>query len=69
MHGRATALAAGLRAAGVSLRHEAFFDTVTAEVTVTAVREDKPIVTLATVVRTSAGEVAVTGEATVLVQG
>ena len=44
-------------------------DTVTAEVTVTAVREDKPIVTLATVVRTSAGEVAVTGEATVLVQG
>ncbi|MCB0971450.1 MAG: aminomethyl-transferring glycine dehydrogenase, partial [Acidimicrobiales bacterium] len=32
VHGRATALAAGLRAAGVSLRHEAFFDTVTAEV-------------------------------------
>lgn len=44
-------------------------ETVTAEVTVTAVREDKPIVTLATIVRTQAGEIAVTGEATVLVPG
>lgn len=44
-------------------------DTVTATVTVTAVREDKPIVTLETVAKNQAGEVLVTGEAVILVDG
>lgn len=44
-------------------------DTVTATVTVTAVREDKPIVTLDTVAKNQAGELLVTGEAVILVDG
>ena len=44
-------------------------DTVTATVTVTSVRDDKPIVTLETVATNQAGEVLVTGEAVILVDG
>jgi 3-hydroxybutyryl-CoA dehydratase len=42
-------------------------DTITARVTVSAVREDKPIMTLATVCENQRGEVVLKGEATVLV--
>ena len=42
-------------------------DTVTATVTVTSVREDKPILTLETVCTNQRDEVVVKGEATVLV--
>ncbi|TNF38055.1 MAG: MaoC family dehydratase [Deltaproteobacteria bacterium] len=44
-------------------------DTVTATVTVTAVFEDKPIVTLDTVATNQDGVVLVKGEATILVDG
>ncbi len=42
-------------------------DTVTARVTVTKVREDKPIVTLETVCTNQSGETVVKGEAVVLI--
>jgi 3-hydroxybutyryl-CoA dehydratase len=42
-------------------------DTVTASVTVTKVREDKPIATLSTVCRNQRGELLIEGEAVVLV--
>lgn len=42
-------------------------DTVTTTVTVTAIREDKPIVTLETVCTNQNGEVVVKGEAAVMV--
>lgn len=41
-------------------------DEVTATVTIVAMREDRPILTLETVCSNQAGEVVVTGEATVL---
>lgn len=44
-------------------------DTVTATVTVSAVREDKPIITLETVCTNQDGEALLTGEAVVLVEG
>ena len=44
-------------------------DTVTAEVKVTAVRPDKPIVTLATTARNQNGEVVIEGEAVGLNEG
>ena len=43
-------------------------DTVTAEVTVVKVREDKPIVTLETLCQNQDGEVVLKGEAVVLVE-
>ena len=43
-------------------------DTVTARITVIAVRQDKPIVSLETVCENQHGEVVLKGEATVLVQ-
>jgi 3-hydroxybutyryl-CoA dehydratase len=43
-------------------------DTITARVTVTAVREDKPILTLETICENQNQEVVVKGEATVLVE-
>ena len=43
-------------------------DTVTAQVTVVKVREDKPIVTLETLCQNQSGEVVVKGEALVLVE-
>jgi 3-hydroxybutyryl-CoA dehydratase len=43
-------------------------DTVTARVTVTKVREDKSIVTLATVCENQSGETLIRGEAVVLVE-
>ncbi len=42
-------------------------DTVTARVTVTKVREDKPIVTLETICTNQSGETVVKGEAVVLI--
>jgi 3-hydroxybutyryl-CoA dehydratase len=42
-------------------------DTVTARVTVSAVREDKPILTLETVCTNQRNEVVIKGEATVLI--
>jgi 3-hydroxybutyryl-CoA dehydratase len=42
-------------------------DTVTALVTVTSIREDKPILKLETICRNQHGEIVVKGEATVLV--
>jgi len=44
-------------------------DTVTARVTVTAAREDKPICTLETVCTNQTGEVLLTGEAVILIEG
>lgn len=44
-------------------------DTVTATVTVRAVREDKPIITLETVCANQDGDALLTGEAVVLVEG
>lgn len=41
-------------------------DTLCATATVKAIREDKPIATLETIVQNQAGEVVLTGEATVL---
>jgi 3-hydroxybutyryl-CoA dehydratase len=43
-------------------------DTVTAKVTITKIREDKPIVTLETVCHNQRGELIVKGEAVVLVE-
>jgi 3-hydroxybutyryl-CoA dehydratase len=43
-------------------------DTVTAQATVKAVRDDKPIVTLETVCTNQRGETVITGEAVVLVE-
>ena len=43
-------------------------DTVTAQVTVVKVREDKPIVTLETLCQNQDGEVVLKGEAVVLVE-
>lgn len=43
-------------------------DTVTARISVTAIREDKPILSLETICENQRGEVVVKGEATVLVQ-
>ena len=40
-------------------------DTITATITVTAVREDKPILTLQTVCKNQAGQTVIEGEATV----
>jgi len=44
-------------------------DTITATVTVARIREDKPIVTLATVCKNQDGEVVLDGEAVLLVPG
>ncbi len=41
-------------------------DAVTYNVTITAIRDDKPIVTFSTVATNSNGEVVITGEATIL---
>jgi 3-hydroxybutyryl-CoA dehydratase len=43
-------------------------DTITAELTVTRVREDKQIITLEGVARNQQGEVVITGESVVLVE-
>ena len=43
-------------------------DTVTARVTIEAIREDKPIVTLKTVCLNQSGELLIKGEAVVLIQ-
>ncbi len=43
-------------------------DTITAELTVTRVREDKQIITLEGVARNQRGEVVITGESVVLVE-
>jgi 3-hydroxybutyryl-CoA dehydratase len=43
-------------------------DTITAELTVTQVREDKQIITLAGVAKNQKGEVVITGESVVLVE-
>jgi 3-hydroxybutyryl-CoA dehydratase len=43
-------------------------DTITATITVTAIRPDKPILTLETVCTNQRGEQVITGEATVLYQ-
>ena len=43
-------------------------DTITAQLTVTRVREDKPIVTLEGVAKNQRGEVVITGESVVLVE-
>src|ERR1043166_78052 len=43
-------------------------DTITAELTVTQVREDKQIITLAGVAKKQKGEVVITGESVVLVE-
>ena len=44
-------------------------DTITAELTVTRVREDKQIITLEGVAKNQRGEVVITGESVVLVEG
>jgi len=43
-------------------------DTITAELTVTRVREDRQIITLEGIVRNQRGEVVITGESVVLVE-
>ena len=43
-------------------------DTITAQLTVTRVREDKPIITLEGVAKNQRGEVVITGESVVLVE-
>ena len=43
-------------------------DTITAELTVTRVREDKQIITLEGVAKNQKGEVVITGESVVLVE-
>lgn len=44
-------------------------DTVTAKVTITKIREDKPILTLATVCSNQRNETVIEGEATVMLMG